>query len=103
MGYNLSKKIGQTVFKNYEPTYLCRCLERLSLRPLILSKKAGKAINSITITLDTHETIDVAHSMFWINGTIPQPFRRICTRCKTKGIGDLMKPFTKKWFIIQKH
>lgn len=74
--YNISKKIGQTVFKNYEPTLPVSGAWKDSLRLANFIEKAGKAINSITITLDTHEQFDVAHSMFWINekGEHPQPF-----------------------------
>jgi nicotinamidase-related amidase len=38
--------------------------------------KAEKAINGITVTLDTHQQYDVAHPMFWTNdaGQEPAPF-----------------------------
>lgn len=47
-----------------------------SLRLSQFINKSQKAIQGITVTLDTHQQYDVAHPMFWINsaGQNPDPF-----------------------------
>jgi nicotinamidase-related amidase len=71
-----SEKSGTTQYKEYEPTLPVIGAWEDSLRLARLIMRSGKALNSITVTLDTHENFDVAHGMFWINdkGEHPAPF-----------------------------
>lgn len=65
-----------------------------SLRLSRFISSAEKAISGITVTLDTHQQYDVAHSMFWTNdsGQEPAPFTIIKSIDIKKGIWKPVDP-----------
>ncbi|PTH80064.1 hypothetical protein [Aeromonas veronii] len=58
-------------------------------------EKAGNQLNSITVTLDSHQQYDISHPLFWrdANGKQPAPFTQIKHEDVLNGV---MKPIDSK-------
>lgn len=65
-----------------------------------LIKRKGRAINSIDATLDTHQQLDIAHAMTWVNskGENPAPFTIISADDVRKGVWRAYNPALQKRF-----
>lgn len=66
-----------------------------SLNLAAFIEKAGNQINSITVTLDSHQQYDISHPLFWrdANGKQPAPFTQIKHEDVMNG---MMKPIDSK-------
>jgi nicotinamidase-related amidase len=77
-----SEKTGATKYKKYVPTLPVVGAWEDSIKLARFIEKSKKVIDSITLTMDTHEQFDVAHPMFWMNdkGEHPTPFTIISAK-----------------------
>ena len=84
----------QNDFCNPLGTLYVKGADEDTIRLSIMVESLWKQINGIHVTLDSHHTIDIAHSIFWINdnGDNPPPFTIISEKEVADGVWKTANP-----------